>query len=644
MALYFRAPFPEDNIFLGVMAIRSASAFLFFKYSYTLFLYTTPYIAYSMLLSGVYIFALKAGRKIRAGKLPLYPDPRKRTELSLVVGEVHHPRKQMPSETPRWLVIPERGLFTGIAIVGAVGSGKTASCMYPFAEQILAYRAEDPDRRIGGLILEVKGDFCGKVQEILARHGRAGDYVEISLESEYRYNPLHNDLDAYALAYNIASLLNNLFGRGKEPFWQQAYTNLVKFIILLHKVAFDYVTLFDVYECAINPDLLESKIKEADRRLIEADSALLWEEEYLKHPRDLDPFKFRLDKESNRYRAPLTPGLLAVLKDKAIQWEAENASRKNPVPAQKKAQLEAVKRWFFQDWKRIEPKLRTSIVEGISVFLSLFDDNPEVKRTFCPPAECYDPQANVDFKFGRPLPSLSWLVENGRVCALNFPIAMNAGLAKALGVMLKLDFERAVLNRVPVMEKHPESYFRQVLFLCDEYQHFATVGESEPTGDEKFFSLSRQPRCIPIIATQSISSLKSALPGESWRTLLQTFRTKIFLSLSDDFSARIASELCGREDKLKASYNLSESGHDANVSFLTGKALSHKANITASKSYSPHHDLRFDTKTFMELRNAQSVTIAYDGTNPMPPMFCYLKPYYNNVNKSYFRQLADGEL
>ena len=644
MALYFRAPFPEDNLFLRVMAIRSASAFLFFKYSYTLFLYTTPYIAYSILFSGVYIFALKAGRKVRAGRLPRYSDPRKRAELSLVLGEVHHPRKQIPSEVPHWLAIPERGLFTGIAIVGAVGSGKTASCMYPFAEQILAYRAEDPNRRIGGLILEVKGDFCARVREILARHGRARDYVEVSLESEYRYNPLHNDLDAYALAYNIASLLNNLFGRGKEPFWQQAYTNLVKFIILLHKVAFDYVTLFDVYECAINPDLLESRITEAERRLIEADSVLLWEEEYLKHPRDLDPFQFRLDKESNRYRAPLTPGLAAVLKDKCVQWEAENASRKNPVPAEKKAQLEAVRRWFFQDWKRIEPKLRTSIVEGISVFLSLFDDNPDVKRTFCPSAECYDPKANADFKFGKPLPSLAWLIETGNLCCLNFPIAMNAGLAKALGVMLKLDFERAVLNRVPVMEKNPNSYFRQVLFLCDEYQHFATVGESEPTGDEKFFSLSRQPKCIPIIATQSISSLKSALPGESWRTLLQTFRTKIFLSLSDDFSARIASELCGREYRLKASYNLSESDHNANVSFLTGKALSHKANITASKTYSPHHDLRFDTKTFMELRNAQSVTIAYDGTNPLPPMFCYLKPHYNDVNKSYFRQLADGEL
>ena len=34
-------------------------------------------------------------------------------------------------------------------------------------------------------------------------------------------------------------------------------------------------------------------------------------------------------------------------------------------------------------------------MEGISVFLSLFDDNPDVKRTFCPPKECYDLQANA---------------------------------------------------------------------------------------------------------------------------------------------------------------------------------------------------------------------------------------------------------
>src|SRR4029077_10638206 len=111
MALYFRAPFPETNLFLQVMAVRSAAAFLFFKYSYTLFLYTTPFIGFSILFSGIYIFALKARARTRAGKLPPYPEPGKRAELSLVLGEVHEARKQIPSEHPHWLTIPERGLF-----------------------------------------------------------------------------------------------------------------------------------------------------------------------------------------------------------------------------------------------------------------------------------------------------------------------------------------------------------------------------------------------------------------------------------------------------------------------------------------------------------------------------------------------------
>ena len=72
------------------------------------------------------------------------------------------------------------------------------------------------------------------------------------------------------------------------------------------------------------------------------------------------------------------------------------------------------------------------------MFLSLFDDNPKVKRVFCPPKECYDKAANADDKYGKPLPSFSWLID-GKVCALNFPIGMNPGLAKAIGVMMKLD-------------------------------------------------------------------------------------------------------------------------------------------------------------------------------------------------------------
>src|SRR6204780_1776366 len=637
-------PFPDQQIFLRVIAQRAPQAFLSFKYIYYALLFTTPYLMCSTVLSGVYIFTLKARRAISPERLPEYPNPSMRTELFLVVGEVHNPRKPVPAKAPTWLTIPERGLFTGIAILGAIGSGKTSCCMLPFAEQILSYKAADKEKRIGGLVLEGKGDFCRKVRDILDRHQRAEDYIEISLDSEYCYNPLHNDLDSYALAYNIASLLNNLFGRGKEPFWQQAYTNLLKFIILLHKVAYDYVTFFDVYQCAISPPLLEERIAEAEDIILGRHYVAVVPKVYGERTADLAGLGFVHDEKEDRFLAPATPELRDILRMRGIQSEARTVLDPAQANAEKLAQLEPVKRWFNDDWRRIEPKLRTSIVEGVSVFLSLFDDSPKVKKVFCPKKECYDPQKNADNKFGKPLPSFGWLIEQGAVCALNFPIGINAGLAKALGVMMKLDFERAVLNRVPKIEAHPEQYFRQVLFLCDEYQHFATVGESDPTGDEKFFSPSRQTKCIPIVPTQSISSLRSALPAESLRTLLQPFRTKIFLSLSDDFSARTASDLCGREDQLKVSYNLSESGHDASISLLTGKAISHKANITASKSYYPHSDLRFDTKTFTELKNAQSIVIAYDGLNPMPPRFCYLKPYFNDVNTSYFEQLAQGRL
>jgi hypothetical protein len=108
--------------------------------------------------------------------------------------------------------------------------------MYPYTEQLLKWRAADADRKIGGLVLEVKGDFCHQVRAMLTRAGRASDYVEITLGGDVCYNPLHNDLDPYAVAFAIATLVNNLFGKSKEPFWQPAYTDFLKFVILMRRL------------------------------------------------------------------------------------------------------------------------------------------------------------------------------------------------------------------------------------------------------------------------------------------------------------------------------------------------------------------------------------------------------------------------
>ncbi len=652
LVLFSAYPFPQGNLYLQYIALKDPLVSSVVARSYTLFLFTTPFFVYFAAFSGLYVLGAGKRRKQKVHSLPPYPDPSDRADLFLVLGEIHHPTKIAPVSNPRWLTIPEKGLFTGIGIFGAVGTGKTSCCMRPFAEQLIAYQAHDPAKRIGGLVLEVKGDFCHQIREIARQHARTDDYVEIALDSEYRYNPLHNDLDASALAYSVASLLNNLYGRGKEPFWQQAYTNMLQHIILLHKVLYDYVTFFDVYECAISPAKLEKRIEEGNGKFEAHPCICVAPEVFGKwFAGRFFECRFVYDRRRDMYKAPVSPRLEALLEEQKgvipyLRSAAESLTETDDI---KRQQLEAVRRWYFDDWMGMERKLRSSIVEGVSVFLSLFDINPAVKRVFCPPKQTYDPTLNVPdehgrYPYGRPFPSFNWLIEEGKICALNFPISVNAGLARILGTMLKLDFQRAVLLRVPEMERNKNKYFRQVFFICDEYQTFATVGESDPIGDEKFFSLSRQSKCIAIVATQSISSLKSTLSGESYRTLLQAFRTKIFLALADDFSTRLAIDLCGREDKPYVTYNISESGQNSKLSLLTGKTASDRGSITASKSYSMRVDYRFSQKFLAELANAQAVVLPYDGVNPRPATICYLKPFYLDPNISYFEQVAQGLL
>src|SRR5215469_1763832 len=128
-----------NEYFLRLIALRDPWTYAGLKASYHAMLFTTPYICYSFLLSALYIFALRPRRNVKPQSLPPYPSIESRMELSLVIGEIHNPRLPIPAEHPSWLIIPERGLFTGTILIGAIGSGKTAGGMYPFTDQLLGY-------------------------------------------------------------------------------------------------------------------------------------------------------------------------------------------------------------------------------------------------------------------------------------------------------------------------------------------------------------------------------------------------------------------------------------------------------------------------------------------------------------------------
>jgi hypothetical protein len=236
------------------------------------------------------------------------------------------------------------------------------------------------------LVLEVKGDFCRQLRGMLTAAGRENDYLEIGLDTGVCYNPLHNDLDPYAVAYAIGSLLNNLFGRSKEPFWQQAYTDLLKFVISLRRITEGYTTLAEVYRFIIEDGLIEKNIRTLKAQFdnppdviavpleeCRADVRQAWtlcvplNATHLAHPYDAE-----LDSFLNEHDIPfeVRSGNAAICADRRHRWEA-------------------ISRLYYNTWSKLDPRVKASIVEGIVVFLSIFDENPAVYKAFCPQRAAY---------------------------------------------------------------------------------------------------------------------------------------------------------------------------------------------------------------------------------------------------------------
>ena len=74
--------------------------------------------------------------------------------------------------------------------------------------------------------------------------------MEIGVGSDYVYHSLNNDASSEALAFQIMDLKKSLVGTSKEPFWDDSAESLVTFLIIIYRLLYGYVTLFDIYEAA----------------------------------------------------------------------------------------------------------------------------------------------------------------------------------------------------------------------------------------------------------------------------------------------------------------------------------------------------------------------------------------------------------
>jgi hypothetical protein len=115
-------PVSPDDPFLALIALEKPVAFYVLAYGYAALWFTTPFFAASLLTSVMAIVTSRypAARHLRP--LPPYPPPETRVTPTLVLGEAHAARMPGPAPNPSWLIIPERGLYTGVMVLGAVGT------------------------------------------------------------------------------------------------------------------------------------------------------------------------------------------------------------------------------------------------------------------------------------------------------------------------------------------------------------------------------------------------------------------------------------------------------------------------------------------------------------------------------------------
>ncbi len=174
--------------------------------------------------------------------------------LQLVVG--------LNKESNKTLAIPEYGLFQNILITGTIGSGKTSSAMYPFTRQLLEYKYNDANSKIGMLILDVKGNYFSQVYNYAQNIGRLNDLIEIKIKGKYFYNPLDKPfLKPSVIANQLKTILLLFSPNNSESYWlDKAEAVLTETIKLCRLYNNNYVTFTEIHNLVTKPDYYHEKI------------------------------------------------------------------------------------------------------------------------------------------------------------------------------------------------------------------------------------------------------------------------------------------------------------------------------------------------------------------------------------------------
>lgn len=409
---------------------------------------------------------------------------------------------------PSWVTLGAPGVFGGVLVLGRKGAGKTA-LLLRMVEDALRFRADDEALKPALCVIDQKGDLAEFVVEKARLHGRAADVTRLGVGTVAKWNPFgalgptSTALDCRQVGFFMRCAMTAGTTTSSEgAFWQDNADNLIFRCAHLLALAGEPVGFGSVYQ------LMTSATAKAS------------------------------------WRHELVTRAEAILNARETQG-ADVADARD--------ELRDTDRYFEDDFTKLDPKIRTTIVSVVSNFHQKFM-TAEYARSFgCPAA--------TPGHFG----GFRDLIANGRIFVLDVRSNEHGTVANALAMLAKLYYQAAVKTR----DRFPgDAGRRATMFVMDEAQSCVTPSTASTEGDDKYLETSRSFKAIDVYATQQYSSFAAAVGKDMAQRIIGSFNNLVVYRHNDPALTEYLQKNVGQHERDERSVSVTESSGAAERNVL----------------------------------------------------------------------------
>lgn len=292
--------------------------------------------------------------------------------------------------------------------------------------------------------------------------------------------------------------------------------------------------------------------------------------------------------------------------------EIHDSLEKNYFDEEEKANLEFTAQYFDNEYNELDDKIKSGITATATAFLSQLMEY-KASQILCPKEEDVT------------LWSMDEIVDGGKILVLDI---RNQGLARAIGTIVRLQYQASVLSRYSRTDKSKNKGL--AVTIVDEYPDVASVGGGEVLGDDTYRAKCRGANGVDIYASQGHTSLESAVNDKNaTQTLLLNFRTHISLHSLDEKTAEFFGRVGGEEEIEKENESFSESGKKPIRNFVSGEVISQEASVTRSVSRTKEKRKRITAEKLAKLNTFEACGLVFlDGVKTEFFEKIYLKPAF----------------